>query len=165
VVGDAQRSQAQNGFAGLAQLAFDVGKFFSAKSSFCAKLVVKPPFGNALLDNFLVDSDFVRPVVVSGNFNDGSVTGLPCRVFPGLAHVDPIPAVPDSQRVISGYFNISNDVDRVKGFDVCVFVVLDTRIPLAPKRWFLRENAGLSYFDNLYPTAWLGPVVFILVVE
>jgi hypothetical protein len=65
----------------------------------------------------------------------------------------------------SEFFNISNDVDRVKGFDVCVFVVSDTRIPLARKRWFLRENAGLSYFDNLYPTAWLGPVVFILVVD
>jgi len=61
-------------------------------------------------------------------------------------------------------FNISNDVGRVKGFDVFVFVVSDTRIALAPKRWFLRENDGLSYFDNLYPTAWLGPVVFILVV-
>ena len=63
------------------------------------------------------------------------------------------------------FFNISNDVGRVKGLEVYVFVVSDTRIALAPKRWFLRENDGLSYFDNLYPTAWLGPVVFILVVD
>jgi len=63
------------------------------------------------------------------------------------------------------FFNISNDVGRVKGFDVFVFVVSDTRIALTPKRWFLRENDSLSYFDNLYPTAWLGPVVFILVVD
>src|SRR5215469_2946034 len=60
------------------------------------------------------------------------------------------------------FFNISNDVGRVKGFDVFVFAVSDTPIALAPKRWFLRENGGLSYFDNFCPTAWLGPVVFIL---
>ena len=62
-------------------------------------------------------------------------------------------------------FNISNDVGRVKGLEVFAFVVLDTRIASAPRRWFLRESNDLSYFDNLYPTAWLGPVVFILMVE
>ena len=63
------------------------------------------------------------------------------------------------------FFNISNDVGRVKGLDVCVFVDLDTRVASAPRRWFLRESNDPSYFDNLYPTAWLGPVVFILMVE
>src|SRR5215469_8778329 len=63
------------------------------------------------------------------------------------------------------FFNISNDVGRVKGLEVYVFVVSDTRIALAPKRWFLHENDGLFYSDNLHPTAWLGPVVFILVVD
>ena len=63
------------------------------------------------------------------------------------------------------FFNISNDVGRVKGLGVFVFVVLGTRIASAPRRWFLRESNDLFYFDNLYPTAWLGPVVFILMVE
>ena len=63
------------------------------------------------------------------------------------------------------FFNISNDVGRVKGLDVFVFVDSDTRVASAPRRWFLRESNDLSYFDNLYPTAWLGPVVFILMVE
>jgi hypothetical protein len=42
------------------------------------------------------------------------------------------------------FFNISNDVGRVKGLDVFVFAVSDTRIALAPKCWFLRESDGLS---------------------
>jgi hypothetical protein len=40
--------------------------------------------------------------------------------------------------------DISNDVGRVKGLDVSVFVVSDTRIALAPKCWFLRGSDGLS---------------------
>src|SRR5215472_5973459 len=60
---------------------------------------------------------------------------------------------------------ISNDVGRVKGLEVYVFVVSDTHVASAPRRWFLRESNDPSYFDNLYPTAWLGPVVFILVVD
>ena len=67
--------------------------------------------------------------------------------------------------VILPAFNISNDVGRVKGLDGFVFVDSDTGVASAPRRWFLRQSNDLSYFDNLYPTAWLGPVVFILTVE
>jgi hypothetical protein len=63
------------------------------------------------------------------------------------------------------FFNISNDVGRVKGLEVFIFVDSDTRVASAPRRWFLRQSNDLSYFDNLYPTAWLGPVVFIRMVE
>jgi len=71
-------------------------------------------------------------------------------------------AIVETEELQDGF---SNDVGRVKGLEVYVFVVSDTRIALAPKRWFLHENDGLFYSDNLYPTAWLGPVVFILVVD
>jgi predicted DNA-binding transcriptional regulator AlpA len=36
--------------------------------------------------NFAIDDDFVGPVSIGGNFENGPVGGFPCRVFPSLAH-------------------------------------------------------------------------------
>jgi hypothetical protein len=64
----------QDGFTRLPELTFDFGKFLPTESSFCAKLVVEPPFRNAPPDNFVVHRDFISPVIGGGK--DDSVGTL-----------------------------------------------------------------------------------------
>jgi hypothetical protein len=52
-------------------------------------------------------------------------------------------------------------VSRDLGFHFCKSV---HTFPSAQTHWFLRESKGLYFFDDLYPTAWLGPVFFIMAV-
>jgi hypothetical protein len=59
--------------------------------------------------------------------------------------------------------NISNDVGRVKELLLLDLAVLRTPFPSAHTHWFSRERNDLASND-LFPTAWLGPVFFIIVV-
>jgi hypothetical protein len=61
------------------------------------------------------------------------------------------------------FFNISNDVGRVKELLLLDLAVLRTPFPSAHTHWFSRERNDLASND-LFPTAWLGPVFFIIVV-
>jgi hypothetical protein len=63
----------------------------------------------------------------------------------------------------SDFFNISNDVGRVKELLLLDLAVLRTPFPSAHTHWFSRERNDLASND-LFPTAWLGPVFFIIVV-
>jgi hypothetical protein len=60
-------------------------------------------------------------------------------------------------------FNISNDLGRVKELLLLDLAVLRTPFPSAHTHWFSRERNDLASND-LFPTAWLGPVFFIIVV-
>lgn len=52
-------------------------------------------------------------------------------------------------------------VSRDLGFHFCKSV---HTFPSVQTHWLLRESNGLYFFDDLHPTAWLGPVFFIMAV-
>ena len=61
------------------------------------------------------------------------------------------------------FFNISNDAGRVKGLGAVGFMISYTLITSAQTHCFPSRNQP-CFFVDLYPTAWLGPFVFIIVV-
>jgi hypothetical protein len=66
-------------------------------------------------NNFLVEDDFISPVIVRGNFKDGSMGGFSCRVFPGLAHL--AARFPASRASTSAMANFNSYVWSLSAFD------------------------------------------------